>query len=357
MRPFTRVALLLLATATIAACSSEEAGTSVAAAPSLRTLTVAGGDPSGGLTWDGVVQAQDQSVLSAQTSGRVTTLAADVDQQVARGEVLLRLTAGEQQAAVDTAAAQVRAAEAQRVDAEARFRRASELVGGQLISRDDFDRVRAAHDAAIASGDEARARLAQLRQQLDYTTVRAPYAGIVAVRHVERGETVMPGQPLFTLYAPDPLRVEVQLPQADADRVRAAPAAQIWLADGRELTAAKVIVFPAADPGAHSTPVRLMLPALERPPRPGQTVKVRFAATAGVGGIWLPATAVVQRGELAAAYVVGEEGVVLRQLRLGRTRGEQLEVIAGLAPGERVAENPAEALQWLRARHGGEAAQ
>src|SRR5690606_9223603 len=75
MRPFTRVALLLLATATIAACSSEEAGTSVAAAPSLRTLTVAGGDPSGGLTWDGVVQAQDQSVLSAQTSGRVTTLA------------------------------------------------------------------------------------------------------------------------------------------------------------------------------------------------------------------------------------------------------------------------------------------
>jgi hypothetical protein len=96
-----------------------------------------------------------------------------------------------------------------------------------------------------------------------------------------------------------------------------------------------------------------MLPAIDRPPRPGQTLKVRFDAAAGPGGIWLPASAVVLRGELAAAYVVREEGIVLRQLRIGRSHDGRLEVIAGLVPGDTVAANPAQARQALRAQRDG----
>lgn len=345
----TRLAAPLLVLS-MSACGDPPAQPPAAASPQLETLTVAAGGPAGGVTWDGVVQAVEQSVLSAQTSGRVVALGADVDQQVARGTVLLRLTAAEQQAAADTAAAQLRAAEAQLADAASRFQRASELVGRQLISRDDFDRVRAAHDSANANRDAAAAVLTQARQQLGYTVVTAPYAGLIAARHVEQGETVAPGQPLFTLYAPGELRLEVQLPQAQAQAVRSDAAAMVMLPDGRELAAARVIVFPAADPQAHSTTVRILLPALEDPPRPGQTARVRFAAAEGPAGIWLPTSAVVLRGELAAAYVVGEQDIMLRQLRIGRTLGDRLEIVAGLAPGERVAASPAAALAALRAR-------
>lgn len=343
--------LLLTSLLVVAGCGGREAAAPVAAPlPQLETLTVAAGGEAGGIRWDGVVQAVEQSVLSAQTAGRVTSLTADVDQRVARGEVLLRLTAVEQQAAVDTAAAQLRAAEAQLVDAASRFRRASELVGGQLISADEFDRVRAARDAAQASRDLAEAQLAQARQQLDYTSVAAPYAGIIATRHVELGETVAPGMPLFTLYAPGALRLEVQVPQADAAAIRAQPAARVTLADGRELEAARVTVFPSADPQAHSVAVRVLLPSLAEPPRPGQTAKVSFAAAAGPAGIWVPASAVIQRGELSAAYVLDAGELVLRQLRLGREQGGRLEVIAGLAAGEQVAADPGAALAALRAQ-------
>lgn len=335
----------------LAACSREAAAPAgPVAAPALETLIVAAGDASGGTSWDGVVQAQEQALLSAQTSGRVAHLAADVDQHVAQGALLLRLTDQEQRAAVDAAQAQLRAAEAQLVDAVARFRRASQLVERQLVSRDDFDRVRAVHDAANATRDAAAAALAQAREQLAHTTVMAPYAGIVAARHVELGETVTPGQPLFTIYAPGRLRVEVQLPQAEAEAVRALPAAEVSLPDGRAITPTQVIVYPAADPVAHSNTVRLLLPVNARLPRPGQTVKVRFEAAAGPGGIWLPASVVVVRGELAAAYVVREDGIVLRQLRIGRNESGRLEVIAGLAAGEAVAADPDRALQWLRER-------
>ncbi len=344
---FSTIAMLVL---WLTACSSDPSPQAPAPAPQLDTFTVAAGDQAGGLAWDGVVQAVEQAMLSAQTAGRVAALPADVDQQVSRGEMLLRLTGEEQAAAVDTARAQLRAAEAQLTDASTRYQRGTELVNRQLVSRDDFDRVKAAHESAIATRDAAAAQLVQAQQQQGYTVVRAPYAGIVAARHVELGETVAPGQPLFTLYAPGQLRVEVLVPQGDAAAIRTDPRASILLPDGQQVEAAKVIVYPGSDPQAHSTTVRVLLPTLKSPPRPGQTAKVHFAAAKGVAGVWLPSTAVVNRGELTAAYVVTDDAVVLRQLRIGRTEGGNIEVIAGLLPGEKVAADPVAALQSLSAQ-------
>lgn len=336
----------------LAACGGREQSPSLPQPPALETMEVAISAGSGGMQWDGVVQAVEQATLSAQTSGRVVELAADVDARVARGAVLLRLTSTDQRAAVDAAHAQLRAAEAQLADAASRFQRASELVGRQLISRDDFDRVQAMHDSATAGRDAAAAQLAQAEQQLAYTGVKAPYGAVIAARHVELGETVAPGQPLFTLYAPGQLRLEVQVPQGDAAAIRREAAATITLADGREVASAQVIVHPAADSLAHSTTVRVTLPALTDPPRPGQIAKVRFAGARGAPGIWLPLGAVVQRGELSGCYVVGADAIVLRQLRLGSRAGDRVEVIAGLRPGERVAMDPVAALQALRERQG-----
>ncbi|MFO1503893.1 MAG: efflux RND transporter periplasmic adaptor subunit [Steroidobacteraceae bacterium] len=341
----------------LAACGGNPPAVPQPATPELATISVATGAEAGGVAWDGVVQAVEQAVISAQTGGRITALNADVDQHVAAGAVLLRITSEEQSAAVQMARAQVKAAEAQQADAKNRFERASELIGRQLISRDDFDRVKAANDAAAAAVDAARALQAQAGQQLAYTTVRAPYAATIAARSVELGEAVAPGRPLFTLYSPGALRVEVQVPQSDAQAIRAKPAATVTLADGREVQAARVIVFPSADPQAHSNAVRVMLPqspqAMPAQVRPGQTAKVRFAAAAGPAGIWLPMSVVVTRGELSGAYVVGTDSVVLRQLRLGSRQGERIEVLSGLAAGERVATDPVAALAWLRAHRDG----
>jgi RND family efflux transporter MFP subunit len=344
-----RLGTAVLLALSLAACSGPTEQPAALPLPDLPTIAVARDSGADGLSWDGVVQAVEQSVLSAQTSGRVLELAVDVDRRVARGALLLRLTAEEQKASADTANAQLRAAEAQLVDAASRYRRAGELVGRKLIAQDDFDRVRAAHDAAQAERDAAAARLAQARQQLGYTEVRAPYAGIIAVRHVEPGETVVPGQPLFTLYAPGALRLEVEVPQADADRIKAHPAASVMLPDGRESKATEVLVFPRADPQAHSTTVRVMLPALSPAPRPGQIAKVRFAASAGQGQIRLPEAAILRRGELVAAYVIDGESIVQRQLRVGDSRDGQVTVIAGLVPGEQVAADALGALAAQRA--------
>lgn len=351
LRRLTLAAGLVLAAA---ACSHEPATPALPPLPRLDTFIVKAGGAQQGRGWDGVVEAVQQASLSAQTAGRVTVVNVDVNDRVAAGNVLLRLTAVEQQAGANTAAAQLRAAEAAANEAAANYRRYAALGPQQYVSRAQIDQARAARDSAIAARDAARAQLAQAGQQTEYTIVRAPFAGIVSARRVEPGESVAPGQPLMDVYAPGALRIEVQVPQTEAAAIRAANRASVVLGDGRRLDAAEVTVFPAADPASHSVGVRVTLPEVVDAPQPGMTAKVVFpvaaASTAKTGTINLPARAIVRRGELTGAYVVAGDRISLRQLRLGQRIGDEVEVIAGLKPGDKVASDPVAAVQALVAQ-------
>lgn len=332
-------------------CGSEPAVSDLPPLPALETHTVRASESARGRAWDGVVEAVQQATLTAQTSGRVASVNVDVNDRVAAGEVLLRLTAVEQQAGADTARAQLRAAEAAAVEAEASYRRFAALASGQYVSRAQLDQARAARDSAAAARNAARAQLAQAGQQTEYTVVRAPFAGIVSARDVEPGESVVPVQALLALYSPDALRIEVLVPQSDAVAIRVAKRARIALADGRSLDAAQVIVFPAADPTTHSVAVRIVLPSVADGPQPGATAKVVFPIADGVGMVRIPAGALAQRGEVSGVYVFADGNrLSLRQVRIGQRIGDEIEVIAGLKAGEKIAVDPVAAGRALAAQ-------
>jgi RND family efflux transporter MFP subunit len=187
-------------------------------------------------------------------------------------------------------------------------------------------------------------------EQVDYTVIRAPYSGILTERHVQVGEAVQPGQPLVSGLSLDRLRVAVDVPQGDVLAIREHGRAWLLLDDGERLAADRVVVFPYADPDSHSFQVRVELPQARTGLHPGMTVKVAFMLGQGER-LLLPAGAVVRRSEISGVYVVGTDHAVrLRQLRLGHRYGDRIEVLAGLAAGERVAADPAAALAWLAAQ-------
>ncbi|MEN9705881.1 MAG: hypothetical protein RLZZ393_1760 [Pseudomonadota bacterium] len=344
-----RVALLGLL---LAACGGKPPPLPASVDPGLQSAVVGQGDASSGPAWDGVVEAVQQAVISAQTGGRVASLHAEVNDRVAAGAVLLRLAGVEQRAGLEAAQAQLKAAEAVLVEAESRHRRASELVAKQLLSRADYDVARAARDSAIAARDAARAGVQQAGQAADYTVVRAPYAGIVSARRVELGETVAPGQALFAFYAPGALRVEAKVPQSVAAQLRAKPQAQLVFSDGRSEAGGTVTVFPSADPLTHTVTVRVAVPAMASAPAPGTTAKLLFPAvtTDDPRAHSVPATALVQRGEVSAVYVVAGGQVSLRQVRIGERHADRVDVIAGLEAADKVAIDPVAASQWLARR-------
>ena len=351
MSALPRIFALLALVVALAACGSREAEPAARAAPAIETFVVAAPSSSGMRDWDGVVEAVQQADLVAQTGGRVTAVEVDVNDAVRAGQVLLRLSAVEQQAGAAAARAQVQEAQAAAVEADARYARVAALAQRQFVSAQQHDEARAARDAARARRDAARAQLAQAGQQADYTTVRAPFAGVVSARRVESGEAVAPGQALLSVYAPGALRVAAEVPASDARAIRAAPRATLELQDGRLVEATDVFVFPAADPNTHSVTVRAVLPPEAASGLvPGMTVKVLLPGGETSASLKIPRSAVSQRGELSGVYVLAGDRIVLRQVRLGDATGAQVDVLAGLSAGERVAADPVAAVAALVAQ-------
>ena len=314
--------------------------------PSFDTVTVDYEEAVRERVWDGRIEAVNQGTVSAQTSGRVAELPYDVNDFVEAGAVVMRFTDTEQRAALNRAEAALAEARARLANAETEFERGEKMIANNTIAQSRFDQLKAERDSARARLNAASAGVETAREQLEYTVVRAPYAGIVSERHVELGELVGPGQPLISGLSLQSLRVNVDVPQSMFRAVHTIGKAFVYV-DGQRIEAESLTFFPVADTGSNTFRVRVNLPDGAATLFPGMFVKVGFVV--GVTRrLLVPASTIVRRSELSAVYVADGDRVALRQVRLGRTYGDSIEVLAGLDAGEVIAADPVEAGIWLK---------
>ena len=301
--------------------------------------------------FDGTVEAVNRATVSSQTTGRVSEILYDVNDFVEAGAVIMRFTDVEQQSALRQARAALQEAEARSGEAEQEYERVSRMFRNETVSRARFEQAQANRNAAAARLEAARSAVSTAEEQLGYTEVRAPYAGIVSERHVEVGELVSPGQPLMSGLSLESLRVNVHVPQSMFEPVREIGRAYVYAGDLR-IAAESLTFSPVADPVTNTFRVRVNLPAGSARLFPGMFVKVGLVV-GETRRLLVPATAILRRSELSAVYVVEGERVSLRQVRLGRGYGDEVEVLAGLDEGERVATDPVRA--GIHLKEGGSA--
>ena len=297
---------------------------------------------------DGVVEAVNQSTVSAQTAGRVEEILFDVNDFVPQGAPIIRIRNVEQRAGLEQAQASLREAEARFLEAQAEYNRMRGIYEKQLVSKAQMDTATAGFNAAKAKLDAAQAGVARARESLGYTTINAPYSGIVLERHVQLGESVQPGKPLMTGFSLDELRVVVNVPQRLIVPVRQHQRARVLPPNGgKSIAAERLTFFPYADPQSNVFKVRVDLPKKTEGLYPGMFVKTAFQV-GEAKRLTVPRQAVVQRGEVSGVYVVRDGKVSLRQVRPGRTEGETMEILAGLEAGEQVALDPIQAGVYLK---------
>jgi RND family efflux transporter MFP subunit len=285
---------------------------------------------------ESLVEAVQQATVGAQVPGRVLEVKADAGQTVKKGELLMRIDARE---AAETA----RAAEAQYANAKVTYERTKSLVAQKFMSAAALDKAKADFDAAAANRAAAGA-------SQSHASIVAPLTGIVARRHAELGDLAMPGTPLFTIYQPGSLRVTASIPQYRLKDMRGVTTARVEFPElGKWVAALKVQLLPTADAATHVSQVRVTLPDVPEA-TPGMFARVHFV-TGRAEKLTVPTAAVVRRGEVAAVYVqMPDERLSLRQLRLGDAVGQgEIEVLAGLAAGDRVVTDPVRAAIALKA--------
>ena len=297
-----------------------------------------------GFELDGVVQPVRQSTVAAQANGRVLSLLVRVGDRVKRGQLLATIDDREAQTGVQRSQAQLAQAQAELFNAQASFERTRDLQARGFLSAAALDAAQAQLKTTQAVRDQADAGLRQSALAQGFTRVTAPFDGWVLQTQAEAGDLAVPGKPLLTLYAPLPLRVVVQVPVSRAGAARSASLLEILLPDGRWVKPAAKSSVPSADPVSQTVEWRLELTAESaKALLPGQQVRVRFAG-AQVSRLLAPVGSVLRRGELTAVYVVSGKGFALRTVRLGASHGAQgVEILAGLAEGERIALDPVQA--------------
>ena len=352
-RPLSLVGLAVLLSG-LAAVSPARAAEPGPAGPRVPVVALGAQAVGAGAVFDGSLQAVRQTVLSAQASGRIATLPVKAGDRVKAGQVLAVIDDRATQAGLAQAQAGVAQAAANLANAKAAFERSKELRAQGFVAQAALDTALAQYRAAEAGAAAARAGQTQASVAQGFTRLTAPYDGWVLATHAEAGALALPGAPVLTVYAPQPIRAVVHVPASMQALASSAQKIEVQLpGTERWVVPASQSSVPAADPVSQTVEWRLNLSDADGANQvPGRQTKVRFvgsSAQAASQRLVVPATALLRRGELTGVYVVtakgdGQpEGFALRAVRTGVTHGEGVEVLAGLKAGDRVALDPVRA--------------
>jgi RND family efflux transporter MFP subunit len=302
---------------------------------------------------EGTIEAVRQATVAAQVSGRIVELKVNAGDTVKQGQMLARIDEREAAQGVASSEAQVARAQADFGNARVNLERTKRLVAEKFVSQAALDKAQAEFDAASAGLLAAKAGAGQATTVRSHTVITAPFSGVIAERLIDLGDMAQPGRPLFTLFDPKALRVVAAVPEDTVGDLRGKVTgayAELPSLDKR-LKPKLVTVLPSADARTHTKQVRLDLAEdAAAGAYPGMFARAHFV-TGRTKKLVIPAKAVAYRSEVAGAYVVAEKGEIrFRQLRVGEPTGDGgIEVLAGLAPGEKVALDPVAALAARKA--------
>lgn len=259
-----------------------------------------------------------------QVTEVVTAIRFEEGQEVEAGRVLVELEDTE-------AVADVAAVRASLVELENQLRRARELFETRALSASTLDQRIAQRDAARASLAAAESRLADRR-------LRAPFAGRVGLRHVSVGSLVSPETVITTLDDTHLIKLDFDVPATAIARIEEGLRVEARSAAWPEHVFRGEVVSLATriDPVSRTVKVRALLPNEDGRLRPGLFLSVRVLRE-DVVSLVVPEQAIVPEQSRQYVFVVGEDRrVAKREVRVGRRRPGQVEILSGLAPGERV---------------------
>jgi len=314
----------------------------------------------------GVVQSRTLSVLASKLMGNVIAVNVNEGDRVHRGQVLVEIDGRDVAAQVAQARAGVQQVESAVVGAESAVIAAQAnadlatktharfvaLKERNSISDQEFDEVDTRYKAALAQLEmakqgreqaiaqraQAKGALAQAEAARSWASITSPIDGVVTARLVDPGDQAAPGRPLVQVEDPTSFRVDVNVGESQVSRIKVGSEVGIRIDSiDRNLQGRIAQIAPAIDPAVRSFLVKIDVPANSEA---GLRSGLFARAMIPVGekeGVLLPARAVKRSGQLTSVLIVDGESIArLRLVSIGRTLGDQVEVLSGLNGGENV---------------------
>ena len=326
----------------------------------------------------GTLYPYDETTVSAEIEGRVAEVKADLGDQVAAGQVLVKISDEEQRYLLAQNEAQlgmamerlglknekdrikdirqtseVRRAQADLFDAEQRYNRMRSLVDQGIGSQADLDQAQSRFKAAQAAYDQSLNQIRNLLQEVDRfraaldlqrkklrdATVYAPYAGRIKERQVSTGMYVRPNSPLFTIVKIDPIRLRLEVPERMAPWIKHGQVADVSLeafAD-RQFRGKVWRISPTVDQSKRTFVVEALIDNPDGALKPGSYARAKLPTNKVDDVRTVPVKAVNYVFGSNKAYVVKGNVTEAREVKLGDRFNQDVEIISGVEAGEEVA--------------------
>ena len=290
------------------------------------------------------IVAEHQAQIASRLMGYLREIAVVEGQAVSAGQRLFSIDAVDVQGQVEQARAGLQQAEDAQRDARIEFDRFTALLKEEAVSKQQFDKIKLQHDMAAARVAQARAGLNTASNQLRYATVIAPFAGVVTRKLANAGDLASPGQPVLVLENPAKLQIQTAVPESVLRGLKSGQTVTVEI-DGQTAPVAATVaqISPAADPISRLFTIKLNTAA--KGLRSGLFARALFA-DGEREALTIPQDAVITRAGIRGVFVVGADQIAqFRMLRTGATLNGQVEIQAGLTPGERIVTRGAEKLE------------
>jgi len=297
-------------------------------APTVTVATVRATRWEPALEAVGTVQAVHGVDVSNEVAGQVKEIRFESGAQVRAGDVLLRLDDAVDRADLEGLVAAEKLA-------EIKLARNRTLLRDRAVSQGDFDE-------SSAQLDQARAQVKAKQATIDKKTIRAPFTGQLGIRQVDLGQYLKEGSPIVSLQALDPVYVDYTLPERHLSDLSAGQGVRVRAAPYPDQTFEGSIraISPGIDRGTRTVVIRGQFKNPDLKLRPGMFARVSTLLPVQDGVPTLPREAITYNTYGDSVFLIEEKDgkpiAQRRQVKTGAVRGDEVAVLSGLVPGDRV---------------------
>ncbi len=289
------------------------------------------------LSLTGVLSSNERTELAANAAGRVVQTFVERGDHVAQGALLAQLDARSAALSHTEARANAESAAEQLKNQRADCQRYVGLLAKGAITQQEYDRQTTNCQTQAAQEEAARARAAQAGQTLADSSIRAPFAGVIAERFVHVGDYVLPATRVVTLLVDDPLRLELTVPERNIGSVH--PATEVTFETvalpGRVFTATVKYLGGEIREATRDLVVEAVTPNHDRALLPGMFVTAKLPVGEQVSAV-VPEKAIVHGEEHDDVFVVVDGRLQDRVVQVGPKAGDLVAILDGVKKGERV---------------------
>ena len=301
--------------------SPEEEEEEIPAAP-VEATTVETGEIAAFYTGTASLEAEEEALVVAKTGGIVIEILAEEGQYVEEGQPLVKLDD-------ERLTLELSRAEAALAKLRQDYERNEELFQKSLISAVEYERVKSDYETQKAARD-----LAQL--EVTYTTVRAPFSGIISERLIKKGNMVATHAPTFRLTDFDPLLAVMHVPERELNKLRKGQRAELRLDAlyGEVFPGAIKRISPIVDPTTGTFKVTIEVRDRSRQLKPGMFGRIRIVYDTRADVLLVPKEAILAEDDESAVYVVRDSMAYRQVVETGYSNDAHMEIISGIEAGD-----------------------